>query len=243
MGKCKYGKIGEKYGRLTIIGEAEPYIYSNGGKARRVLCQCDCGSDPVEILLKDLRGGKTISCGCYKKECGVIAKKYNTYDLTGEYGKGYTFKGEEFYFDLADYDLIKKYCWHTDKDGYLVSRDVSTRKFVKLHRLIMNCMNDSTIIIDHINRDKNDNRKDNLRMCTRAENSRNKSLSKNNKSGVTGVFFNKKINKWGSQIIIDGKSIYLGTYKDKNEAIKSRIEAEIKYFGEFSPNYKNQYNE
>ena len=37
-------------------------------------------------------------------------KKYNTYDLSGEYGIGYTSKGEEFYFDLDDYDKIKDYC-------------------------------------------------------------------------------------------------------------------------------------
>ena len=242
MGKCKYGKIGEKYGRLTIIGEAEPYIYPNGGKTRRVLCSCDCGSEPVEVLLKDLRGGKTISCGCYKKECGIVAKKYNTYDLTGEYGKGYTFKGEEFYFDLADYDLIKKYCWCIDNGGYVVAKESLTNKTVKLHRLVMGCVGDSATIIDHVDRNKNNNRKSNLRMCTQTENTRNKSIFKNNKSGVTGVFFRKQINKWVAQIQVSGRHIYLGAYEDKEEAIKSRIEAEIKYFGEFSPNYKNQYN-
>ena len=47
-------------------------------------------------------------------------KKYNKYDLTGKFGIGYTSKGEEFYFDLEDYDKIKNHLWYKDKDGGLI---------------------------------------------------------------------------------------------------------------------------
>ena len=97
----KFGNPGEKYGRLTIIGEAEPHIQPSGQKHRMVLVQCSCGSDPFEVLLSNLRNGNTTSCGCVRKEkTKERMKKFNTYDLeTYEYGVGYTTKGEEFYFD------------------------------------------------------------------------------------------------------------------------------------------------
>ena len=46
-------------------------------------------------------------------------KKENKYDLSGKYGIGYTYKGDEFYFDLDDYTLIKEHCWCIDHEGYV----------------------------------------------------------------------------------------------------------------------------
>ena len=54
-------------------------------------------------------------------------KKYNTYDLTGEYGIGYTSKDEEFYFDLEDYDKIKDYCWRITMQGYVRAYSPKTK--------------------------------------------------------------------------------------------------------------------
>ena len=50
---------------------------------------------------------------------GKFLKQYNNYDLSGEYGIGYLFNGEEFYFGLEDYDKIKNYCWYKDSGGYI----------------------------------------------------------------------------------------------------------------------------
>lgn len=112
----------EVFGRLTVIKRVEDYISPKGVKSSRWLCQCECnGKNSLKVFIgNDLRGGKSQSCGCLKREktiernkIGKINKmfrKYNTYDLSGEYGVGYTFKDEEFYFDLEDYDLIKDYC-------------------------------------------------------------------------------------------------------------------------------------
>lgn len=80
-----------------------------------------------------------------------------------------------------------------------------------------------------------DNRKVNLRLCSPKENSRNLSLAKNNKTGVTGVR-KTKYGKWNARITVDRKEIYLGNYDTLEEAAKARKEAEKKYFGEFAPN-------
>jgi hypothetical protein len=89
-------------------------------------------------------------------------------------------------------------------------------------------------LVDHINGDKADNRIKNLRLVTNQQNLFNKSsLSKRNFSGFTGVFWSKKARKWQVSIVYNGKNIYLGLYSNKEDAIKARKEAEIKYYGEF----------
>lgn len=80
--------------------------------------------------------------------------------------------------------------------------------------------------IDHINHDRSDNRIANLRIVDRAENCRNASLSKNNKSGVCGVFWDKKVGKWHAYIRKNGVQHNLGFYSCKQAAIAARKAAE-----------------
>jgi hypothetical protein len=89
--------------------------------------------------------------------------------------------------------------------------------------------------VDHINRVKDDNRWSNLRPATRQQNQANSSLSRNNKSGYRGVFWNKKDGKWRASIQFEGKHKHLGLFASKHEAYKVYVEASLKYFGEFSP--------
>ncbi len=89
--------------------------------------------------------------------------------------------------------------------------------------------------IDHINHIRNDNRWCNLRSVSKAENGRNAAIKSNNVSGVTGVSWDKIIRKWQAFIMISGKGIKLGHYKNKDNAITARKEAELKYG--FHPNH------
>lgn len=192
------------------------------------LCKCDCGNEVI-TRGEHLRKGATKSCGC-------IQKRYNTYDLSGVYGIGYTSKGEEFWFDLEDYDLIKNYCWYLSNNKYIVTGSGKNTKL--LHRLITSC--ESNMVVDHINHNTMDNRKYNLRICTQSENIANSQIAINNESGVTGVSWNPTRNKWESKIMVNRKTINLGRYNDFEDAVKARKEAEDKYFGEFS--YDNSQN-
>lgn len=83
--------------------------------------------------------------------------------------------------------------------------------------------------IDHVNHNRSDNRIENLREVEHKENCRNKTLNKNNTSGVTGVYWLAKYNVWQARIRVDGKHISLGCYKDFKEAVKARKEGEHKY--------------
>jgi hypothetical protein len=99
------------------------------------------------------------------------------------------------------------------------------------HNLIMNPPDG--MMVDHINNNPLDNRKCNLRICTRSQNNKNRSLAKNNTSGYTGVTYNKADKVWRVTIYNEGKRIQLGSYKNIEDAITVRQEAEKKYYGEF----------
>ena len=88
--------------------------------------------------------------------------------------------------------------------------------------------------VDHINRDRLDNRIKNLRLATPSQNIINASLNKNNTSGFKGVHWNKREKRWLARIKVNGESKHLGSFINKEDAIQARSEGEIKYFGEFA---------
>ena len=124
--------------------------------------------------------------------------------------------------DKDDYKKCKKYKW-CSSEGY----GLNNKNKLKLHHLILG-KPPKGFEIDHINGLRYDNRKQNLRIVTHSQN------LMNNKA--LGVHYNKK-NKWESYIMINYKLIHLGRFKNKQDAIKARKQAEIKYFGEYR--YKN----
>lgn len=134
------------------------------------------------------------------------------YDLNGAYGVGYTHKGEKFLFDKEDFDKIAGYRWCLDKNGYVVAfaRESRCRKIIRLHHVIMGKPPRGRQV-DHIRSTeecpdrKADNRKENLRFVTPAQNSRNRGLNSNNTSGHTGVCLTRD-KRWRAQIRKNGKS-------------------------------------
>jgi len=87
-------------------------------------------------------------------------------------------------------------------------------------------------VIDHINQNKLNNRRNNLRVCSRSENGANRSIPKTNTSGYKGVYRIK--NKWMAQIGIKNKSIYLGCFDEKVDAAIAYDTAATKAFGAFA---------
>ena len=105
------------------------------------------------------------------------------------------------------------------------------KKIYYAHRLAWLYVNGEfpELEIDHIDGNGLNNSWSNLREVTRTENNRNKRLCNNNTSGVTGVHWFKASKKWQAQIRYEGKSVHLGYFKYKEEAIKVRRQAEIDY--------------
>ena len=206
MGKLK-DLTGMKFGRWNVIDRADDYISKKGIHLPQWNCWCDCQKDlPFnertirKVLGGGLNSGSSKSCGCLGKERRSQAiKEYHSknrsiYDLTNEYGIGYTYDGNIFYFDLEDYDLIKDYNWFVNDQNYLLARISSNETkngftCVRMHRIIMNA--DSNYEVDHIHgkETRNDNRKSNLRLATHSQNNINKNKMKTNTSGYKGVDF------------------------------------------------------
>ena len=107
-----------------------------------------------------------------------------------------------------------------------------TKKFAYMHRVIAERMglDLSSGVVDHINGDTLDNRRENLRVVSRSDSVRNQSgTSKANKSGTPGVTF--EANRWTAGIGNGNKWVYLGRYKTKEEAVEARLRAEREIWG------------
>lgn len=83
--------------------------------------------------------------------------------------------------------------------------------------------------IDHIDHNRINNKIENLRSSSPKDNSRNHTLQKNNTSGQVGVTWSKSRKKWVAMIWNNSKPIYIGRFINKEDAIKARKEAEVKY--------------
>ena len=143
--------------------------------------------------------------------------------------------------DAEDYDKLMEFKWYARYDTHtksfyarLTDYSGEKQKTILMHRLIMNtpeCMN-----TDHANHDTLDNRKHNLRVCTKSQNMMNRRKQSNNLSGVTGVYLGKNNKKWRASIMVNRKNKHLGYFYNIKEAINCRKQAELKYFGEFAYN-------
>jgi hypothetical protein len=144
--------------------------------------------------------------------------------------KGTKGKGLYVLVDEEDYEKLNQKNWYLHKNGYAFSND-----FTKMHRYILNYTG-TELMVDHKNRNKLDNRKSNLRLCTRSQNMQN-SISGYNKK-YKGVFIikNKRFNTQYivSKIVVNKKTLYIGTYKNLEDAAKAYDVAAVKYFGEFA---------
>lgn len=156
-----------------------------------------------------------------------VYKDYALLILKNKYGE---ITGKSI-IDLDDIEIVKQYKWTLGNHGYVTSG--AGKNQILLHRLLSNAFDG--IYVDHINRNKLDNRKLNYRFCTNQENNRNKDLYSHNSSGITGVTWNKERNKWQAQIVVDNKTINLGRYESFDEAVKARLKGEEEYFKDFMP--------
>lgn len=166
----------------------------------------------------------------------VNAKKYNKIIYCDDYAELILIDKNnkevgKMIIDMDDVELFKNKKVYLHKTGYASCRFNKQTTFV--HRIVMNIV-DSNLTCDHINGDKLDNRKCNLRICTQADNSKNKKIPKNNTSGHKGVCWNKSAKKWIAYIGKNKKLYNLGSFEYIEDAIKARKEAEEKYFGEFN---------
>jgi len=204
---------GKRYSRLVVVKEIKKR------KNEKIFweCLCDCGNK-TNVQSYHLKSGKIKSCGCLRQETVSLLNKTHGMSNTYEHGVWRTMIERCYNKKAINY---KNYgargitvCdrWLTSFENFI--QDMGIRPSTN-HQ------------IDRINNNKSYNLK-NCKWSTRVEQCINRRIRSNNKSGKTGVW--SCGDKWKASITINKRRINLGTFKNKKQAILSRIDAEKKYF-------------
>jgi len=152
-------------------------------------------------------------------------------------------KGQWAIVSVEDYDSLIQYswqsCWNRWTKSYYAQRNgkmVSGKRepTVQMHRQILGLIPHDGKQVDHINRNTLDNRRENLRLATSAQNQHNSPKKRINTSGYKGVYFHSVTGLWHSRIVVQGKIIYLGYFRKKEDAAEAYRLAAIKYHGDFA---------
>ena len=227
-GNYKGGKTkdmtGMKVGRLTVISQAgilkHHEMYWN--------CICDCGNKVVVSGASLRRKNGRKSCGCLHKEAFQKYRKWNEYVIDGNIVRVVLDnKNEEMICDVEDWEKLKDYRWRFGRNGY--AETTTKDGVIPFHHFVIGCKKGN--YRDHINRNRLDNRKENLREVDPFESVLNRGIAKNNTSGVKGVTYSKRYKRWVAQITCNRKNYILGRFEEKEDAISARKSGEIKYFG------------
>ena len=194
---ARINRVGQKYGRLTVL-EAGPTRKGH----LSWLCRCDCGNITM-VDSGSLASGHTQSCG----HC---ERYYHMDDTTM---KCQLSNGNYFLFSPEDYEAVSKHKWSIGDQGY--PHTTFGGRPHKLHKYLMG--HDS--VIDHINGNPLDNRRENLRpLPSNKENIWNSKKRVTNTSGYKGVTYDKRKRKYMAQIKKDRKHRFLGYFDDPRDA-------------------------
>lgn len=137
--------------------------------------------------------------------------------------------GRSIIVDDEDYPLLSRLSWYLRVDENRVYTTVGG-KSVQISRLLVSTAKGEEV--DHINRNPLDNRKKNLRVCTRIQNEMNKPVRKGSKSGLKGVRLVR--NSWVARIKINRKFLHIGCFKSKEDAARAYNEKAKEIYGEFA---------
>jgi len=132
------------------------------------------------------------------------------------------------------YEWVSKYHWHVDNKGYARRGTYLKRKLSKwifLHEMIIPCP--KGMMRDHIDGNRLNNCRSNLRIVTHQQNNQNRGIGKRNTSGYKGIFLEAK-RWWRAFITVNGKKTHLGYYPTAEDAARAYDEAAKKYYGEYA---------
>lgn len=139
-------------------------------------------------------------------------------------------RGKYSIVDDEDFEKVSQFKWTFGTNGYAFRNIKRDKSMIYLHRFLI-CPPEG-MIVDHINQDKLDNRKINLRICTHSQNHANQGLQKNNTSGFRGVTKNGE--KWEARVKHFGKTLHFGLFDSKIMAAKQYNKKAVELFGKFA---------
>lgn len=213
--------IGKKFGRLTVEKEIR-----DGRNFIHYLCRCECGKEKT-VYRSNLINGKTKSCGCEYKRSAERLRTFNSFTVDYEkqlvVGKTTNTKAE-FMFDLEDFEKVKQFNWYEASNGYITHKDRG-KPVLQLHRFITDCPQGK--VVDHMNHNKKDNRKKNLRVCTQKENANNRIFIARGKLKEFGI--TEKRDKGRTYYVVQLGGKYRGCFVNLEDAKKFRDELFAKF--------------
>jgi hypothetical protein len=213
----------QRFGRLTVVKRVENYISPSGQQHAQFLCECSCDKQKLIIVrASGLKSGKTKSCGCITTDTLVERNHKHGLSKTRLYSiwngmkdrclnpnveryKDYGGRGISIFQDWLD-DFQSFYDWSM-ANGYSDELTID-RKNNSGNYCPLNCM-----------------------WTDYETQAKNRRAPLNCKSGIPGISFHKSQNRWHAYIGNNGKRIYLGTYNNCEDAISTRKDAELKYWG------------
>ena len=134
--------------------------------------------------------------------------------------------------DNMDFEILSKWRWRAvDSRGIRYAARTGKKKNIFMHRFLMKTK--GVMHTDHINGNSLDNRRKNLRVCSASQNQAN-SLSKTGTSKYKGVSFYKKLKRWVAEIKLNYKTIYIGSFKDEDDAAAAYNKKAKELFGHFA---------
>ena len=136
--------------------------------------------------------------------------------------------------DDSDYEYLNQYSWSISNcGGYKYARAFIENKKISMHRLIMGA-NGFNTVVDHIDHNTLNNQKENLRVCTRAQNQANTYSRPNTTSRYLGVCWYSRDKRWVAKLQSNYKKIVIGYFKDETEAAKAYDSKAKEIHGEFA---------
>lgn len=147
--------------------------------------------------------------------------------------------GEICLIDDEDLSLAADRTWRLTRrangdEGYVTGafRDQGRKTTKPIHRVIMQPTGDA--VVDHINGNRLDNRRCNLRICTHKQNMRNRRPNRGKDHGYKGIYRRPGESRWHAQINLDGKFVRIGTFDDPQSAAVAYDRAATHHFGEYA---------
>lgn len=221
------GLRGQRFGRLIVASDP---IKKRG--FRYYVCHCDCGKEKT-IRADGLVSGFVVSCGCFNKEILSVPRedlrhKNEYYIVDNVAHVRLTNCDDEMLCDAEDWERLKDHCWMIGSDGYARTNKHQSGDNLRSNKFHKNIVTDGDCV-DHINRNRLDNRRCNLRAASLQLNTLNRGLNKNNTTGRKGVYHRSDNGRWKATIFVNGKEHSLGNYATKEEAVIAREKGEKIY--------------
>lgn len=235
----KINLSGQRFGNLTVKRLADREKWKDHEQSYWE-CECDCGRVVIRGYI-NLKFSRNQNCGCKNTEVkrerildiNQKKRKHNKIVVEKDIAKIYFKDGGFFIVDKTDKELVEKYYWNMVQ-GYPVTQiktiecKKGRRKCVRVHKLLINNLPQG-LEVDHIDRNKLNNTRKNLRVVSHIENMHNVGMLSSNTSGYKNITLDKKYNRYLVSFRHNYKKYFIGRYKTIEEAIIARDNAYKKY--------------